>query len=47
MYAFYRRLLAGDAVSRALQHAEEDVRRNPETAHPYFWAAFGAFGPGT
>ncbi|MDE3136044.1 MAG: CHAT domain-containing protein [Acidobacteriota bacterium] len=44
MQIFYRRLLAGDSVARALQRASKAVRMQPETAHPYFWAAFGAYG---
>lgn len=46
MEMFYRRLLAGDSVSRALQQAAETLRRNPRTAHPYYWAAFGVYGKG-
>ncbi len=44
MRVFYQRLLAGDSVARALERASEAVRRQPETAHPYFWAAFSAYG---
>jgi CHAT domain-containing protein/tetratricopeptide (TPR) repeat protein len=44
MGAFYRRLLAGDSVPHALQNAAETVQRSPETSHPFFWAAFSAYG---
>jgi CHAT domain-containing protein/tetratricopeptide (TPR) repeat protein len=44
MRVFYHRLLAGDPVPLALQRAGESVRRNPQSAHPYFWAAFSAYG---
>jgi CHAT domain-containing protein/tetratricopeptide (TPR) repeat protein len=44
MRVLYGRLLAGDSVARALQRASETVRWNAETAHPYFWAGFSAYG---
>jgi CHAT domain-containing protein/tetratricopeptide (TPR) repeat protein len=44
MRVFYRRVLGGDSVALALRRADESVRENPETAHPYFWAAFSAYG---
>lgn len=43
MTSFYDALLSGHAVDRALQLAEEEVRKSQGRAHPYFWAAFGAF----
>lgn len=44
MSAFYRRLLSGDSVPRALAAAAAFVERDPATARPYFWAAFSAYG---
>jgi len=44
MEAFYAQLLSGKDVSRALQEAARQVRREPEFAHPFYWASFSAFG---
>jgi CHAT domain-containing protein/cytochrome c-type biogenesis protein CcmH/NrfG len=44
MEDFYNRLLKGDAVEVALTGAEQDIRFGVKTSHPYFWAAFSAFG---
>jgi CHAT domain-containing protein len=44
MKKFYGRLLRGEAVDEALAAAEQEVRSQPETSHPYYWAAFAAFG---
>ncbi len=44
MDAFYQSLVSGKAVSESLQAAAAVVRRRPATAHPYYWAAFHAFG---
>jgi CHAT domain-containing protein/cytochrome c-type biogenesis protein CcmH/NrfG len=41
---FYNSLLSGHSVADSLQTAGEAFRRNPERAHPYYWAAFSAFG---
>lgn len=41
---FYDTLLAGHSVADSLQAAGIAFRRNPERAHPYYWAAFSAFG---
>ena len=46
MDAFYPALLSGSSVARALQSASAEIRRHPETSHPYYWAAFGGFGRG-
>ncbi|HEV2388629.1 MAG TPA: CHAT domain-containing protein [Candidatus Acidoferrales bacterium] len=46
MKVFYRHLLAGESVAGALQGAAETIRRNPQTAHPYYWAAFSVYGQG-
>jgi CHAT domain-containing protein len=43
MHHFYSGLAqAGPAA--ALHHAQQAVRSRPETAHPYYWAAFQPFG---
>jgi CHAT domain-containing protein len=44
MRAFYRRLLAGKQVSVAVQEAAVEIRSKPGMSHPYYWAAFTAFG---
>ena len=44
MRVFYQRVLDGDSVALALQRAGESVRQSPETAHPFFWASFSAYG---
>ena len=40
MRAFHGHLREGLAKDEALRRAMARVRQNPETAHPYFWAAF-------
>jgi len=42
--AFYDRLLSGNRVSDALRVAAAQVRADPARAHPFYWAAFKAFG---
>jgi len=44
MTLFYDSLLAGEPVSKAIRHAQSALRANPETAHPFYWSAFAAFG---
>ena len=44
MTDFYSRLVTGDSVPDALTAAEARIRSHPETAHPYYWAAFASFG---
>jgi CHAT domain-containing protein len=44
MRSFYSALLKGQPVSSSLQTARADLRHAPATAHPYYWAAFDAFG---
>ncbi len=44
MRSFYEVLLQGETVSAALQKARMELRAAPATAHPYYWAAFDAFG---
>jgi CHAT domain-containing protein len=46
MDSFYRILLDGRSAPQALQAAAAELRRLPATSHPYYWAAFSAFGPG-
>jgi CHAT domain-containing protein/cytochrome c-type biogenesis protein CcmH/NrfG len=41
---FYESLFAGHSVGRALRDARTELRSEAETAHPFFWAAFGGFG---
>jgi CHAT domain-containing protein len=40
MVAFHRKLREGMAKDEALRHAMAAVRKNPRTAHPYYWATF-------
>lgn len=44
MHEFYAHLLQGKPATDALREAERDLRSNPETSHPYYWAAFSIFG---
>lgn len=44
MTDFYSGLVSGKSVPEALRIAEARVRSHPETAHPYYWAAFASFG---
>lgn len=41
---FYAALRSGEAVSSALLTAQQQLRRNPATAAPFYWAGFAAFG---
>jgi CHAT domain-containing protein len=41
---FYSALGKGRDVPEALQLAAREVRDNPATAHPYYWAGFQTFG---
>ena len=40
MEEFYARLAAGDDPSTALRAAQLDLRADPATAHPFYWAGF-------
>ena len=44
MQSFYKHLLERNDVPQALQGAEQMIRTDPRTSHPYYWAAFTAFG---
>lgn len=44
MMHFYENLLKGMNSGEALRDAGFEIRRNPTTSHPYFWAAFQTFG---
>ena len=44
MRAFHEGLRAGQAPSAALSAAQTDLLHRPETAQPFYWAAFGANG---
>ncbi len=41
---FYQAVLSGSSVAGAMQTAASVFRKTPERAHPYYWAAFSAFG---
>jgi CHAT domain-containing protein len=44
MEQLYRNLLDGQSAPRALAAAKRTIRSRPQTAHPYYWAAFSVFG---
>jgi CHAT domain-containing protein/tetratricopeptide (TPR) repeat protein len=44
MSSFYDRLLAGKSVSDAIRAAALEIRSDPSTRKPYYWAAFSSFG---
>jgi CHAT domain-containing protein len=46
MNAFYDRLLEGHAAADAARAAALDIRKQPDKAHPYYWAAFSVYGRG-
>jgi len=41
---FYSSLLSGQPVSNATRLTSQRMLLNPRTAHPYYWAAFAAYG---
>lgn len=47
MTAFYRGLAAGSPVSTALRLAKEEMRNDPGTRHPFYWAGFVVVGDGS
>jgi CHAT domain-containing protein/tetratricopeptide (TPR) repeat protein len=44
MNAFYDALLSTGSVTDSLRAAETRISRLPATTHPYYWAAFNAWG---
>jgi CHAT domain-containing protein len=44
MRFFYRGLAAGRPVGDALANAREELRSDPRTSHPFFWAGFVLVG---
>jgi hypothetical protein len=44
MVAFHRKLREGLAKDEALRQAMALVRKNPRTAHPFYWAPFFLIG---
>jgi len=46
MKAFYGRLLEGQPAAAAARAAASDIRKQPDNAHPYYWAAFSVYGRG-
>ncbi len=42
--AFYRSLAGGRDAASALRAAQDEVRRDPATSHPYYWAGFVLVG---
>jgi CHAT domain-containing protein len=44
MTDFYEKLLSGTSVSSALQSAALELRNHSQFGHPYYWAAFSAYG---
>ena len=41
---FYAYLDQGLGRAEALRRAQSDIATNPQTAHPYYWAAFFLYG---
>jgi CHAT domain-containing protein len=41
---FYRNALSGQTISNATRLTSQKMLLNPRTAHPYYWAAFAAYG---
>jgi len=44
MSVLYRELVAGNDLQRAMQAGQLAVLRQPQTAHPFFWAPFNLIG---
>jgi CHAT domain-containing protein/Flp pilus assembly protein TadD len=44
MIGYYRRLVAGEGRSSALQHTQLEMLKRPEFSHPYYWASFVPIG---
>ena len=47
MHGFYDELARGRAAGEALAIAQSQIRREPSTAHPFYWAGFVLIGEGT
>jgi CHAT domain-containing protein len=41
---FYHNLLSGIPISEATRVTAQKMLANPQTAHPYYWSAFAAYG---
>jgi tetratricopeptide (TPR) repeat protein len=46
MRFFYNGLASGQSVARAVRSAQDVLRSDPATAHPFYWAGFVAIGRG-
>jgi len=46
MIAFYDALSDGRSVSQAMLRAQDVIRAQPRTAHPFYWAGFVSIGQG-
>lgn len=44
MQQFYDGILSGKTIAVSINDAESWLQSRPETKHPYYWAAFAAFG---
>jgi CHAT domain-containing protein len=44
MERFYSNLAAGSPEAEAIARAQRSMLRNPETAHPFYWAGFALVG---
>lgn len=44
MELFYQNLLAGRDVADSIRHAQVSLRARKGMSHPFYWAAFSAFG---
>jgi CHAT domain-containing protein len=41
---FYHNALSGQTISDAIRLTSRKMLSNPQTAHPYYWSAFAAYG---
>jgi len=46
MNIFYAHLLAGSSIEESISQAQNNLRAQPATSHPFYWAAFTVFGSG-
>lgn len=44
---FYKHLLSGNSAPESLRRAAAAIRGQPDSAHPFYWAAFHVFGTST